>query len=222
MLPRLSAYRKYYDDRQARRYAAVKEGATGTNAAEIALVRRGLAGAAPGESILDIPCGSGRVAVHLARWGYRVACADVSPAMLDCARERFRAEGLGIPLHEADLEGTDFADGAFDNVLCFRLFHHFPDDALRRRAAKELLRIARRRVLVSYHDARSFTSIKRAVEAQVKGKELHKYPLRPAAMAACFRDPSWRVARDVARFPLLHSLRLLVLERVPDAARPPA
>jgi len=45
-----------------------------------------------GSHILDLGCGPGTDAVHLAHVGYRVTAIDASPAMVEQARERVRAD----------------------------------------------------------------------------------------------------------------------------------
>lgn len=47
-----------------------------------------------GGPVLDVGCGTGRVAVYLARHGYRVVGIDISEAMLAHARERGEREGI--------------------------------------------------------------------------------------------------------------------------------
>jgi SAM-dependent methyltransferase len=49
--------------------------------------------AASGETVLEVACGTGRVAVRLAQGGVRVVGVDISAAMLDVAR----AKSAGIP-----------------------------------------------------------------------------------------------------------------------------
>ena len=43
---------------------------------------------ANGQAMLEVACGTGRVAIRLAREGFEVAGLDLSPAMLDVAREK--------------------------------------------------------------------------------------------------------------------------------------
>lgn len=52
------------------------------------------AGRAPGP-VLELMCGTGRVALPLAEAGFEVLGIDVSPAMLEIARRRAAAAGLG-------------------------------------------------------------------------------------------------------------------------------
>jgi ubiquinone/menaquinone biosynthesis C-methylase UbiE len=152
--------------------------------------------------------------VALARLGFtRLAASDVSPAMLALAAARLRAEGLSVPLHLADAEQLPFADRTFDRVFCFRLFHHFPTEALREQVARELARVARRQVVVSYLDARSFTSRRRRLALRFRPREPGRFAQTPAEMAALFERAGLRPVADLARLPLVHSLRLLVAER---------
>lgn len=197
------AYLKQYDKDTARSYVADKEGSW----LDRRLVTRCLARLPRTESIVDVPCGGGRMTTLLAELGFRPAAADVSPAMIDLARERFNVRRLEIPVEPQDLEKTTWPDGRFDNVLCFRLFHHLPTEELRAKVIGELCRVARRRVVLSYLDSRTIRSRRRKRAGSQK-----KHPALPAEMAAYFARFGFRVTKDVARFPL-RSLRMLVAER---------
>jgi len=63
-------------------------------------------------SVLDAGCGTGRVAIELARRGVEVVGVDVDPSMLETAR----ANGPGVEWHERDL-GTLDLGRVFDVVL---------------------------------------------------------------------------------------------------------
>jgi SAM-dependent methyltransferase len=72
-----------------------------------------------GSRILDLGCGPGSDAAHLALRGYRVTAIDWSPAMVDEARARAHAAGLGgqvdvqhVGIHE--LDRLKRADAPFD------------------------------------------------------------------------------------------------------------
>ena len=64
--------------------------------------------AAEGRDVLELGCGTGRVAVPLARAGLRVTGVDLSPAMLSVARSR--AEGLPLRLVEGDMRTLDLGE----------------------------------------------------------------------------------------------------------------
>jgi SAM-dependent methyltransferase len=75
----------------------------------------------PPASVLDAGCGTGRVAIELARRGYEVTGVEVEQAMLDTARAK--APGLAWVL--GDLSTADLPDSRFDlavaagNVMIF-------------------------------------------------------------------------------------------------------
>jgi SAM-dependent methyltransferase len=53
--------------------------------------------------VLELACGTGRLAVPLARNGHEVVGLDASPAMLRAARAKARAAGLEVALVEGDM-----------------------------------------------------------------------------------------------------------------------
>src|SRR5688572_1903322 len=67
----------------------------------------------PGARVLDAGCGTGRVAIELARRGYDVVGVDVDPSMLDVARKT--APALHWVL--ADLAEVDPPEPAYDAVV---------------------------------------------------------------------------------------------------------
>lgn len=104
--------------------------------ARIALVRP-----QPGEMALDVACGPGTLVLALApRVGFARGI-DITPAMLNRARERQRELGLAnVAFELGDAEQLPYADAAFDLVCCQFAFHHMtaPEIALR-----EMLRVLR-------------------------------------------------------------------------------
>lgn len=75
------------------------------------------AGVRAGQSILDVACGTGVVSVTAARLGARVTSLDLTPELLERARENARLAGVEIDWHEGDVEKLPFADSSFDVVL---------------------------------------------------------------------------------------------------------
>lgn len=82
----------------------------------------------PIELSLDLGCGTGSMAIELAKRGYDMTGVDISPEMLDIARERAEKEGIGNLLLlcqdicEFELYGTvDLA------VCCLDTINHITD-----------------------------------------------------------------------------------------------
>jgi len=98
------------------------------------------AGVKAGERVLDVATGSGNAALWAARAGARVTGLDLSPALLDFARERAAAEKLEIEWVEGDAEQLPFADHEFDRVTSVFGAMFAPRHG---RTAAELLRVTR-------------------------------------------------------------------------------
>jgi demethylmenaquinone methyltransferase/2-methoxy-6-polyprenyl-1,4-benzoquinol methylase len=87
----------------------------------------------PGERVLDLGCGTGTLAVGLARRGAWVLGVDVSPAMLDEAAGRLRAEGLQeqVELRALGVAELDaLGDASFDAATSTLVFSELSPDEL--------------------------------------------------------------------------------------------
>jgi SAM-dependent methyltransferase len=98
------------------------------------------AGIVKGDSVLDVGCGTGVVAITAARKGARVRAADLTPELLEHARENARIAQVDVEWTEGDVEQLPFADAEFD-VVVSQFAHMFaprPDVAV-----SEMLRVLR-------------------------------------------------------------------------------
>ncbi|GAA1539234.1 class I SAM-dependent methyltransferase [Actinomadura kijaniata] len=96
----------------------------------------------PGMEVLDLGCGYGRIANHLAGRGCRVTGLDVVPALLDRARRDAREQGLDVAYVEGDMRNLEWT-GRFDRVVCwFTTFGYFDDEG-NRRVLREVARALR-------------------------------------------------------------------------------
>jgi len=83
--------------------------------------------------VLDAACGTGMHAIAFARQGRRCAAADVSPAMIDRARENARRADVEVDLRVAGFgELARSFEGGFDAVTCLgnSLPHLLEDEGL--------------------------------------------------------------------------------------------
>jgi SAM-dependent methyltransferase len=72
----------------------------------------------PGARILDVPCGGGRLALEMARRGYRITGVDFSHELLESARAQAAAEGLDCAWERRDMRDLPWAQ-EFDGAFCF-------------------------------------------------------------------------------------------------------
>src|ERR1043165_3462809 len=99
--------------RQGWAHFAPLESATTPTAAR--LVR--FAGVKSGQRVLDVGCGTGVAAVTAARRGAKVSGLDLTPELLERARENSEIAGVDIDWRQGDAEALPFKDGEFDVVL---------------------------------------------------------------------------------------------------------
>ena len=81
----------------------------------------------PGRA-LDLGCGPGRNALHLASLGFQVDAVDLSPQAVDWARERARESGVDISFHCGDAFALTASElsGPYDLIHDSGCFHHLP------------------------------------------------------------------------------------------------
>lgn len=120
-------------------------------------------------TILDLPCGHGRLSDLLKKHCDRLIEADWSFTMVSLnhkdhgteQRRYFRASALEVPL----------PDQSVDVVVSFRLSHHLETQALRERHLRELFRVAKKAVIVTWFSASSLKNLLRQVRVVLVGKK---------------------------------------------------
>lgn len=91
------------------------------------------------QRVLDVATGGGHTALAVAPLVAEVTLSDLTPRMLEKAREFLLAQGVtNAQFQVADAEHLPFADDSFDRVTCRIAAHHFPDRA---RAVQEVARV---------------------------------------------------------------------------------
>lgn len=82
---------------------------------------------APPAAVADLGCGTGSLAVLLARAGYAVTARDLAPEMVARARAKATAAGVDIAVAVADASDPGLAEASQDAVLIRHLAWTLPD-----------------------------------------------------------------------------------------------
>ncbi len=142
---------------------------------EKACIGNALSGLPKGSHVLDLPCGTGRVTHFLFEKGFSVTAADYSEHMVKFAEENFSGMGgvgtsnLKVAFEQQDVMNISHPDKAFDAVLCNRLFHHYYDSESRQQALKEISRVSRGPIVVSFFSTGNIATLRGAIKRTLKG-----------------------------------------------------
>ena len=128
---------------------------------EHALMRR-LLQAAPGQTLLDVGCGTGHFSRRFAADGLAVTGVDPDAAMLAYARSQDNA----VAYVQGDARALPFAAGTFDHCTAITSLCFIRDPAA---ALAEMWRVCRRGVLLGLLNRRSLLYRQRAGRGGYKG-----------------------------------------------------
>jgi len=85
-------------------------------------------GVQPGDRILDVPCGGGRLALELAGRGYQVTGVDINAELLESARRQAAVGNLKVDWKLGDMRDLPWR-GEFDAAFCFWSSFGYFDEA---------------------------------------------------------------------------------------------
>ena len=97
----------------------------------------------PGNQVLDVGCGSGRLTMAVQKWVGPTGQAfgiDPSPEMIAVARQNAARAGLPTKFELGVIEAIPFPGATFDVVLNRLMLHHLPGD-LKQRGLAEIRRV---------------------------------------------------------------------------------
>jgi ubiquinone/menaquinone biosynthesis C-methylase UbiE len=130
-------------------------------------------------TLLDLPCGAGRLFTLLRAHADAVLEADFSPSMLALnAGEHGRAAELYVQCSGLELP---FADGAVDTVVSVRLNHHLNTQEHREQHVCEVLRVASRAAILTFFSFHSLKNLIRRIRAPFNRKA-PKNAMRPSRL----------------------------------------
>lgn len=163
-------------------------------------------------SLLDLPCGTGRLFGAMLEGGHQILGGDISEEMLAKGRSRFNGESR-VCFQKMEAEKIPYPDNYFDAVTSYRFMCHLPEES-RRRILNEMLRVTRRYLIINFH-LQVFHPLY-LFNRFFRKKSHPKYPLKPQQ----FRK-EWQALPKVRLCEVLplawyeQSSVLAVLEKIP-------
>jgi ubiquinone/menaquinone biosynthesis C-methylase UbiE len=152
-----------------------------------------MAGADPEDTVLDVACGPGLLVCAFAKVVRHATGIDLTPAMLEQARELQRLQGLqNITWKQGDVLPLPFEDGAFSIVSARFAFHHFLDPLAVLKEMQRVCRVGGRIVVADSAPAQEKADAFNAVERLRDPSHARAMPveeLREMFGSAGLRDP---------------------------------
>lgn len=103
-----------------------------------------------GVHIVDVPCGDGRF-FDIFSNAKKLTMIDYSENMLAAAKGK-TGNAKNVEFVRADISDVPLPNDCAELCFCMRLFHHMEDDHIRLTALKELARISKKYVALSFYN----------------------------------------------------------------------
>jgi len=209
-----------YDETHARSYFAKHQDGFWrrlSNWRDQAIAKKALKLAGNPNSVLDMPCGTGRFWDLLAADKNReiIAC-DYSQDMIDIGlRFRDPATTRRIKTIQSSAFALDLADEAVDNIFCIRLLHHIGRQDDRLTILRELHRVTRSTVIISlWVDGNVKAWRRKKLESKRAQREYqNRFVLRQADIEREFGLAGFNIIASLDFLPKYAMWRTYVLEK---------
>jgi len=110
--------------------------------------------------LLELPCGGGRLSPQIAPFTDLLVEADIAEGQVLYGKKNVTSETPRIWM-TASAFHIPFKDDSFDGTVCIRLCHHLPTANERERLIKELFRVSKRFVIMTFFDYNSIKNLLR-------------------------------------------------------------
>lgn len=158
---------------------------------EFRLLDRLLSSQPRSHTLLELPCGGGRLSSAMAKFTDLLIEADIAMGQVQYSQQHSRMETAQIWMTASALH-IPFRDAVVDGVVCIRLCHHLHKPEEREQLVVELLRVARRFVIVTFFDYNSMKNIIRRMRQPIHRKR-QKYTMTVSEVDAIARRHNARL-----------------------------
>ena len=186
------------------------------NGRELAAARRALRMAGNPDSVLDLPCGTGRFwPVLCEREGRKLTAMDASSAMIETAFRRLPdAITERVDASRGNAFDIRMPDGAVDTVFSMRFLHHLKEREDRLALLGEFRRVARSTVVISVWVDGNFQAFSRRLR---KKNSRGRYLIPREVLEREFIESGFAIEghQDLLKF--CSMWRVYVLRKLPES-----
>ncbi len=170
-----------------------------------------------GSTILDMPCGTGRLDSLLMNEGYKILVADVSYEMLKHTKLRIQKKHCPSFWGALALDGCamPFCSNSFSCVLTIKLMHLIPDST-KLSIAEEINRVTSRFLIVSFSYDSFFAKFKRFSKRFISPKTIQEKSLSLADISELLGNAGLIIKKKRYIFRLYSEEIIVLAEKRPN------
>jgi len=164
--------------------------------------------------VLDLPCGTGRLAEPLLEAGYSVTGVDISATMLEQASRRLRRFGSRFVSFVCDVHDMPARSERFEAALCARVLMHFP---LNSQIAflKAVAAVTQGSVVFTQSFSTPYQRLRRRVKRLIGNPPSATYPITESDLRKLLDGAGLVEARRIRPMPLLTEEIIVVARHKP-------
>lgn len=167
-----------------------------------------------GKTIVDMPCGTGRLAEALLRHGYKVHGMDISGEMLKVAQARLNTYDDRFTTEVADAKHLTKDAAGYDGALCARVLMHFPLEQ-----QIEFLtgvgQLSRGRVVINHSLSSPYQRLRRRIKRFLGHQESARHPITNKEIKLLLHGAGLREVGRYRLWSLISEAIYIVAEKAP-------
>ena len=184
------------------------------NALERRVIRRAFHAIPRTQTVLDLPCGTGRLAETLLADGFRVVGVDISAEMLHVAQRKLERFGERFQTRVGDArELARLERGTYDVALCARVLMHFPLEE-QIEFLKSVATLTKGTVVFSQSLSTPYQRFRRRIKKILGNPQPAVYPITENDLKALLAGAGLREVRRLRLSRLLSEAACIVTEHV--------
>lgn len=173
------------------------------------------------QKIVDVPCGTGRLAEALLAHGYSVHGIDISAEMLLVASQRLHAYGSRFTSEVADVKRLPAEVPMYDGALCARVLMHFPLDQ-QIGFLTGVAQLSRSVVVINHSLDSGYHRLRRRLKRLAGHQASALHPINNRDIRVLLKNAGLREVKRRRLFPIISEAIYIIAEKIdPENSRAP-
>jgi len=184
------------------------------NALEKHNMRKAFRAVSRDQTVLDLPCGTGRFSEVLLEEGFKVIGIDISQAMLEVAKRKLERFGPRFETRVADVrELAKKESKRYDVALCARVLMHFPLEE-QISFLRSVAELTRRQVVFTQSLSTPYQRLRRRIKRLLGNQPPAGYPITEAELKTLLAGAGLKEVGRLRPMPLVTEAIYVIAERV--------